>query len=97
MGLGKWIITGLGWTLFGPLGGLIGYLVGGGIENLVNNNGANTINVTLTNGSVWNVTGTSLIASLTLEGDSQVIVPAGITLTVGEREYTDCTLTVGSL
>lgn len=39
MGLGKWIITGLGWTLFGPLGGLVGYLVGGGIENLVNNNG----------------------------------------------------------
>ena len=63
----------------------------------MNNNGANTINVTLTNGSVWNVTGTSLSASLTLEGDSQVIVPAGITLTVGEREYTDCTLTVGSL
>ncbi|MBQ6960219.1 MAG: hypothetical protein IJP78_04470 [Clostridia bacterium] len=69
----------------------------GQVANLVNNNGANTINVTLTNGSVWNVTGTSLIASLTLEGDSQVIVPAGITLTVGEREYTDCTLTVGSL
>ena len=69
----------------------------GQVANLVNNNGANIIDVTLTNGSVWNVTGTSLIASLTLEGDSQVIVPAGITLTVGEREYTDCTLTVGSL
>ncbi|MCR5066048.1 MAG: TerB family tellurite resistance protein [Bacteroidales bacterium] len=34
MGLGKWILTGLGWTLFGPIGGIIGYLIGKGVEGI---------------------------------------------------------------
>ncbi len=69
----------------------------GQVANLVNSNGANTVNVALKDGAVWNVTGTSLVSALTLEGDSQVIIPEGITLTVGETEYTGCTLTAGSL
>ena len=69
----------------------------GHVANLVNSNGANAIHMTLTDDAVWNVTGTSLIASLTLEGNAQVIVPAGVTLTVGDTVYTDCTLTAGSL
>ena len=65
----------------------------GQVANLVNDNGGNAVNVTLTGAAVWNVTGTSLIASLTLEGNAQVVVPEGIILTVNGVEYTNCTLT----
>ena len=42
----------------------------GQVANLVNNNGGNAVNVTLTGDAVWNVTGTSLISSLTIEDDA---------------------------
>ncbi len=32
MGIGKWILTGLGWTTLGPLGGVLGYLLGSAFE-----------------------------------------------------------------
>jgi DnaJ like chaperone protein len=32
MGIFKWLAGALGWALFGPLGGLIGYLLGSGME-----------------------------------------------------------------
>jgi len=69
----------------------------GQVANLVNDNGGNAVNVTLTADAVWNVTGTSLIASLTLEGNAQVVVPEGIILTVNGVEYTGCTLTADSI
>lgn len=69
----------------------------GQVANLVNDNSANTVNVTLTGDAVWNVTGISLIASLTIEGDAQVVVPEGITLTVNGTDYTDCILTADSI
>ena len=69
----------------------------GQVANLVNSNGTNTIHVTLAEGAVWEVAGTSLIAALTLDGGSRVVVPAGVTLTVGEKTYTDCTLTAQDL
>ena len=69
----------------------------GQVANFVNSNGANAIHMTLTGDAVWNVAGTSLLASLTLEGDAQAIIPAGVTLTVGDTAYTDCVLTAGSL
>ena len=69
----------------------------GQVANLVNDNGGNAVNVTLTGDAVWHVTGTSLIASLTLGDDAQVIVPEGVTLTVNGAEYTGCTLTVGMI
>ena len=69
----------------------------GQVANLVNDNGGNAVNVTLTADAVWNVTGTSLIASLTLEGDAQVVVPEGIIPTVNGTEYTDCILTADSI
>ena len=53
--------------------------------------------MTLTGDAVWNVTGISLIASLTIEGDAQVVVPEGITPTVNGTEYTDCILTADSI
>ena len=65
----------------------------GQVANLVNDNGANAVHVTLTDDAVWTVTDTSLIASLTLEGSARVIVPESATLTVGGVEYTNCTLT----
>ncbi|MBR0368682.1 MAG: hypothetical protein IJH86_09870 [Clostridia bacterium] len=65
----------------------------GQVANLVNANGGNDVNVTLTGDAVWHVTGTSLITSLSIEDDAQVIVPEGVTLTVNGAEYTDCTLT----
>lgn len=33
MGIFKWIAGALGWAMFGPLGGIIGYLLGGGLES----------------------------------------------------------------
>ena len=33
MGIGKWILTGLGWSMMGPIGGIIGYLLGKKLEN----------------------------------------------------------------
>ena len=69
----------------------------GQVANLVNDNGANTINVMLSGDAVWNVTGTSKIASLNIEGDANVIVPEGTTLTVGDKEYTTCTITAETL
>ena len=64
----------------------------GQVVNMVSSNGANAIHMTIKDGAVWQVTGTSLITTLTIEGDSQVVVPAGVTLTVGEKVYTDCVL-----
>ncbi len=69
----------------------------GQVANLVNDNGANTVNVTLTDDAAWNVTGTSLVESLTIGDDAQVIVPEGVTLTVSGVEYTNCTLTAQDL
>lgn len=69
----------------------------GHVANLVNDNGANAIHMTLTDDAVWQVTGTSLIASLSIEGDARVIIPEGATLTVGNTVYTDCVLTADSL
>ena len=34
MGLGKWIVGALGWIMFGPIGGLIGYYVASRFESL---------------------------------------------------------------
>lgn len=42
------------------------------------------------------MTGTSLIHSLTISGDSSVIIPEGVTLTVNGTDYTACTLMAGS-
>lgn len=32
MGLGKWLIGGLGWVMFGPIGGILGYIFASGFE-----------------------------------------------------------------
>ena len=69
----------------------------GQVANLVNSNGTNVIHVTLTEGAAWEVTGTSLIDSLVLEGDSRVIVPEGITLTIGDTVHTGCELAAGDV
>ena len=65
----------------------------GHVANLVNDNGANGVYITLTDDAVWNVDETSLIQGLSISGDAKVVIPAGVTLTVGGVEYTDCTLT----
>ena len=55
------------------------------------------MNVILTDDAVWNVTAASVISALTIEGDAQVIVPEGVTLTVSGVDYTGCTLTADSI
>ncbi len=37
MGLGKWILGGLGWAFLGPLGGILGYFLGNSLENASRN------------------------------------------------------------
>ena len=69
----------------------------GQVANLVNDNGANAVNITLTDDAVWQVTGTSLISSLTLQDQAQVVIPEGVVLTVNGTAYTDCVLTADSL
>ena len=69
----------------------------GQVANLVNDNGANAVNITLTDDAVWQVTGTSLVSFLTIQDQAQVIVPAGTVLTVDGTAYTDCVLTAESL
>lgn len=69
----------------------------GQVANLVNDNGANAISVTLTDDAVWQVTGTSLISSLTIQDQAQVIIPEGVVLTVDETVYSDCVLTADSI
>nr|MCR4843273.1 hypothetical protein [Eubacterium sp.] len=69
----------------------------GHVANLINYNDGNDVNVSLSDDAVWNVTGTSLISSLTIEGDAQVVIPEGVTLTVNGEEYTNTTLTADSL
>lgn len=69
----------------------------GQVANLVCDNGANAVHVTLADDAVWQVTGTSLLATLTIEENAKVIVPEGIALTVGGTVYTDCVLTADSL
>ena len=69
----------------------------GHVANLINYNGGNDVAVSLSDDAVWNVTGTSLISSLTIEGDAQVVIPEGVTLTVNGTEYTGTTLTADSL
>jgi len=54
------------------------------------------IDITLEDNAVWQVTGTSLIHSLTISGDSSVIIPEGVTLTVNGIDYSGCTMTAGS-
>ena len=44
MGIGKWILTGLGWTMMGPVGAIIGYLVGKKLENKTDDMGGQRIN-----------------------------------------------------
>ena len=69
----------------------------GQVANLVNDNGANAISITLTDDAVWQVTGTSLISSLTLQDQAQVIIPEGVSLTIDGTVYTGCVLTAEAL
>ena len=68
----------------------------GQVANCINDNGGNAVNMTLTDDAVWTVTDTSLIASLTIEGDAAVIIPDGVTLTIGGTAHTGETLTAGT-
>ena len=63
------------------------YFDQGHVANLINDNGANDINMTLTDDAVWNVTGVSLIDPLSISGDAKVVVGDGATLTVGTKQY----------
>ncbi|MCD8109553.1 MAG: hypothetical protein LUE14_05575 [Clostridiales bacterium] len=57
------------------------------MANLVNYNGGNDINVTLTDDAVWTVDGTSVITSLSISDSATVVVAEGVTLTVDGVVY----------
>lgn len=65
----------------------------GHVTNIVNSNGKNLVNVALTADAVWNVTADCTIDTLTVADSAQVIIPEGVTLTVGGVEYTATTIT----
>ncbi|MBQ9032242.1 MAG: hypothetical protein IJ106_12430 [Parasporobacterium sp.] len=69
----------------------------GHVTDIVNSNGKNIVNVALAANAVWTVAGDSVIDALTIEGDAQVVIPDGVTLTVGGEEYTGATLTAAEL
>jgi DnaJ like chaperone protein len=50
--IGKWITGGLGWAIFGPIGGILGFVVGSLLDNtqVVNGNQQNQTNLQTTQG-----------------------------------------------
>ena len=65
----------------------------GHVTNIVNSNGKNLVNVALSGDAVWTVKCDSLIDSLDVADNAKVVVPAGVTLTVGAETYTGTTIT----
>ena len=65
----------------------------GHVTNIVNSNGKNLVNVALSGDAVWTVKGDSYIDSLDVADNAKVVVPAGVTLTVGADTYTGTTIT----
>lgn len=57
------------------------------VANMVRSNGLNDISVTVADNAVWTVTDTSLIQSLTVSQDAQVVVQEGATLRVKDAVY----------
>lgn len=68
----------------------------GQVANLISDNGGNAMNISLTDDAVWNVTSSSCISSLSIEGSACVNIPADVTLTINGQEYSDTTLTAES-
>ena len=64
----------------------------GHVTNIVNSNGKNLVNVALSGDAIWTVKGDSVIDDLSVEGAAKVVVPAGVTLTVGSETYTGTTI-----
>ena len=65
----------------------------GHVTNIVNSNGKNIVNVAVSANAVWNVTADCVIDSLTVADDASVVIPEGVTLTIGGEEFTATTLT----
>lgn len=65
----------------------------GHVTNIVNSNGKNIVNVALSANAVWTVSADCYIDTLYIEGEASVVIPEGVTLTVGDVEYTNTTLT----
>ncbi len=68
----------------------------GHVANLISDNGGNAVNLSLTDDAVWNVTASSCISSLSIEGSASVVIPSDVTLTVNGQDYTGVTLTADS-
>lgn len=59
----------------------------GHVANKINSNGSNTVTMSLSNGSTWYVTGTSVVSSLSVDSSSSVVLVGDATLTVGSTTY----------
>ncbi len=68
-------------------------IVLGHVTNIVCSNGKNLVNVALSGDAVWTVRADSMIDSLDVADSAKVVVPAGVTLTVGADTYTGTTIT----
>ena len=68
----------------------------GHVTNIVNSNGVNVVNVTVSDNAVWNVTGSCYVDTLSVTETGKVVVPKGVTLTVGEKTYTDTVIAAPS-
>ncbi|MCD7955709.1 MAG: hypothetical protein LUG93_08160 [Lachnospiraceae bacterium] len=59
----------------------------GHVANMINSNGTNTVSMSLTDGSVWYVTGTSIVDSVSVSEDSSIVLAGDATLTVDGVTY----------
>ncbi|MCD7805154.1 MAG: hypothetical protein LUH03_08420 [Oscillospiraceae bacterium] len=64
----------------------------GHVANKINSNGYNSVTMSLTDGSTWYVTGTSVVSSLSVDSSSSVVLVGDATLTVGSTTYSSSNL-----
>ena len=69
----------------------------GHVTNIVNSNGKNLVIVELSADAVWNVTEDCVIDELNVYDDAVVVIPEGVTLTIGGEEITNATLVAEEL
>ncbi len=68
----------------------------GHVANMIYSNGTNTVSMSLADGSIWYVTGTSIVSSLSVSEDSSIVLVGDATLTVDGVSYSSENCTDGA-